>query len=83
MACSSGEPTAPRKTLVPLTAVARLQGQGIMCHGGQQKSCFLFSFPGLLVAIASASHIRELTDLGTKNPVLCLDFPQVRNQYLG
>uniref|UniRef100_A0A0E0AER9 Uncharacterized protein n=1 Tax=Oryza glumipatula TaxID=40148 RepID=A0A0E0AER9_9ORYZ len=73
-----GEPAAPRSALAPSTAVSRLQGRDIVRRGGQRKSRFLFSFPGLLAPAAAASggRVGELADLGTKNPLLYLDFPQ-------
>jgi hypothetical protein len=75
-----GEPAAPRAPLAPSTAVSRLQGRDILRRGGQRKSRFLFSFPGLLAPVASGGRIGELADLGTKNPVLYLEFPQVGSQ---
>uniref|UniRef100_A0A0E0HVV7 Uncharacterized protein n=1 Tax=Oryza nivara TaxID=4536 RepID=A0A0E0HVV7_ORYNI len=50
-----GEPAAPRSALAPSTAVSRLQGRDIVRRGGQRKSRFLFSFPGLLAPAAAAS----------------------------
>jgi hypothetical protein len=73
-----GDPPAPRAPLAPSAAVARLQGRDIVRRGGQRKSRFLFSFPGLLAPVASGGRVGELADLGTKNPVLYLEFPQVR-----
>uniref|UniRef100_A0A0E0E803 DNA-binding protein RHL1 n=1 Tax=Oryza meridionalis TaxID=40149 RepID=A0A0E0E803_9ORYZ len=80
-----GEPAAPRSALTPSTSVSRLQGRDIVRRGGQRKSRFLFSFPGLLAPAAAASggRVGELTDLGTKNPLLYLDFPQGRMKLLG
>uniref|UniRef100_A0A0E0HX69 Uncharacterized protein n=1 Tax=Oryza nivara TaxID=4536 RepID=A0A0E0HX69_ORYNI len=80
-----GEPAAPRSALAPSTAVSRLQGRDIVRRGGQRKSRFLFSFPGLLAPAAAASggRVGELADLGTKNPLLYLDFPQGRMKLLG
>jgi hypothetical protein len=72
-----GELTAPQTPFAPSTTVARLQGRDILRHGGQRKNRFLFSFPGLLVPGASGGRVGELADLGTKNPVLYLEFPQV------
>ena len=74
-----GDPPAPRAPLAPSAAVARLQGRDIVRRGGQRKSRFLFSFPGLLAPAASGGRVGELADLGTKNPVLYLEFPQVRD----
>uniref|UniRef100_A0A0E0LFY7 DNA-binding protein RHL1 n=1 Tax=Oryza punctata TaxID=4537 RepID=A0A0E0LFY7_ORYPU len=79
-----GEPAAPRSALAPSTAVSRLQGRDIVRRGGQRKSRFLFSFPGLLApAAASGGRVGELADLGSKNPLLYLDFPQGRMKLLG
>ncbi|KAK3134293.1 hypothetical protein QOZ80_6AG0547360 [Eleusine coracana subsp. coracana] len=71
-----GDPAATRKPLAPSTAVTRLQGRDIVRRGSQRKSRFLFSFPGLLAPVASGGRIGELSDLGTKNPLLYLEFPQ-------
>ncbi|CAN6206582.1 unnamed protein product [Urochloa humidicola] len=78
-----GDPPPPRAPLAPSAAVARLQGRDIVRRGGQRKSRFLFSFPGLLAPAASGGRVGELADLGTKNPVLYLDFPQGRMKLLG
>ncbi|KAI5019925.1 hypothetical protein ZWY2020_044813 [Hordeum vulgare] len=79
-----GEPAAPRATLPPSGAVARLQGRDIVRPRGQRRSRFLFSFPGLLAPAAGAGgRVGELADLGTKNPVLYLEFPQGRMKLLG
>ncbi|XP_062233993.1 DNA-binding protein RHL1-like isoform X8 [Phragmites australis] len=78
-----GEPAAPRSALAPSGAAARLQGRDIVRRGGQRKSRFLFSFPGLLAPAASAGRVGELADLGTKNPVLYLEFPQGRMKLFG
>jgi len=78
-----GDPPAPRAPLAPSAAVARLQGRDIVRRGGQRKSRFLFSFPGLLAPAASGGRVGELADLGTKNPVLYLEFPQGRMKLFG
>ncbi|OEL26147.1 DNA-binding protein RHL1 [Dichanthelium oligosanthes] len=78
-----GEPPAPRTPLAPSAAVARLHGRDVVRRGGQRKSRFLFSFPGLLAPAASGGRLGELADLGTKNPVLYLEFPQGRMKLLG
>jgi hypothetical protein len=70
-------PLPPQTPLAPSDAVARLQGRDIVRRGGQRKSRFLFSFPGLLTPAASAGRVGELADLGTKNPLLYLEFSQV------
>ncbi|XP_066375471.1 DNA-binding protein RHL1 isoform X3 [Miscanthus floridulus] len=78
-----GDPAAPRAPLVPSGAVTRLQGRDVVRRGGQRKSRYLFSFPGLLAPAASGGRIGELADLGTKNPVLYLEFPQGRMKLFG
>ncbi|KAL6873981.1 hypothetical protein ACP4OV_014063 [Aristida adscensionis] len=79
-----GEPAAPWAPLAPSAAVTRLQGRDVVRRGGQRKSRFLFSFPGLLApAAAAGGRVGELTDLGTKNPVLYLEFPQGRMKLFG
>ncbi|CAL5040718.1 unnamed protein product [Urochloa decumbens] len=78
-----GDPPAPRAPLAPSAAVTRLQGRDIVRRGGQRKSRFLFSFPGLLAPAASGGRIGELADLGTKNPLLYLEFPQGRMKLFG
>ncbi|CAN6173709.1 unnamed protein product [Urochloa humidicola] len=78
-----GDPPAPRAALAPSAAVARLQGRDIVRRGGQRKSRFLFSFPGLLAPAASGGRVGELADLGTKNPLLYLEFPQGRMKLFG
>lgn len=55
--------------------VAKHHGRDIL-KKSQRKNKFLLSFPGLLAPI-SGGKIGELKDLGTKNPLLYLDFPQV------
>ncbi|XP_062229929.1 DNA-binding protein RHL1-like isoform X2 [Phragmites australis] len=78
-----GEPAAPGSALAPSVAVARLQGRDIVRRGGQRKSRFLFSFPGLLAPVAAGGRVGELADLGTKNPVLYLEFPPGRMKLFG
>lgn len=63
--------------LGPSKTVVKHQGRDIL-KKSQRKNKYLFSFPGLLGPI-SGGKIGELKDLGTKNPILYLDFPQVRN----
>lgn len=65
--CSA--PLGPSKT------VLKHHGKDIV-KKSQRKNRFLFSFPGLVAPIGGGK-IGELKDLGTKNPVLYLDFPQV------
>lgn len=61
----------------PSKIVMKHHGKDIMKKSQRSgKNRFLFSFPGLLAPI-SGGKIGELKDLGTKNPILYLDFPQV------
>uniref|UniRef100_A0A804PVI3 DNA-binding protein RHL1 n=1 Tax=Zea mays TaxID=4577 RepID=A0A804PVI3_MAIZE len=78
-----GDPAAPRAPLAPAAAVTRLQGRDVVRRGGQRKSRYLFSFPGLLAPAASGGRVGELADLGTKNPLLYLEFPQGRMKLFG
>ncbi|XP_012079439.1 DNA-binding protein RHL1 isoform X4 [Jatropha curcas] len=81
----------PAKTYSPLApskTVLKHHGKDIL-RKSQRKNRFLFSFPGLLAPIASGGKIGELKDLGTKNPILYLHFPQLfgtivypKNRYL-
>lgn len=64
-----GAPLGPSKTAL------KHHGKDIVKRS-QRKNRFLFSFPGLLAPIGGGK-VGELKDLGTKNPVLYLDFPQV------
>ena len=61
--------------LTPSKTVVKHHGTDIL-KKSQRKNRYLFSFSGLLAPI-SGGKIGELTDLGSKNPVLYLDFPQV------
>ncbi|XP_057969247.1 DNA-binding protein RHL1 isoform X2 [Malania oleifera] len=72
---SAFSPLSPSKT------VLRHHGKDII-KKSQRKNRFLFSFPGLFAPIAGGK-IGELKDLGTKNPVLYLDFPQGQMKLFG
>lgn len=71
----SQTPAKPLSPLMPSKMVAKHHGKDVV-KKSQRKNKFLFSFPGLLAPIAGGK-IGDLKDLGTKNPVLYLDFPQV------
>lgn len=71
----SQHPAKPSASLAPSKAVARHHGRDIV-KKSHRKNRYLFSFPGLLAPI-SGGKIGELKDLGTKNPILYLEFPQV------
>lgn len=69
----------PAKGFTPLSPtkqVIKHHGKDILRKSSQRKNRFLFSFPGLLAPIG-AGKIGELKNLGTQNPVLYVDFPQV------
>ena len=72
----SHTPLNPRRCLSPSKTVIKHHGKDIL-KKSQRKNRYLFSFPGLLAPIGGGK-LGELKDLGTKNPVLYLDFPQVR-----
>lgn len=67
----------------PSKIVMKHHGKDIMKKSQRSgKNRFLFSFPGLLAPI-SGGKIGELKDLGTKNPILYLDFPQGQMKLFG
>ncbi|OMO78023.1 hypothetical protein CCACVL1_14698 [Corchorus capsularis] len=75
---------AALKSFVPLSTsklVAKHHGKDIL-RKSQRKNRFLFSFPGLLAPI-SGGKIGELKNLGSKNPILYLDFPQGQMKLFG
>uniref|UniRef100_A0A5B7CAR4 Putative DNA-binding protein RHL1 n=1 Tax=Davidia involucrata TaxID=16924 RepID=A0A5B7CAR4_DAVIN len=75
---------APAKActaLSPSKTVTKHHGRDIL-RKSQRKNRFLFSFPGLLAPI-SGGKIGELKDLGTKNPILYLHFPQGQMKLFG
>ncbi|KAL6559302.1 hypothetical protein OROGR_004419 [Orobanche gracilis] len=67
--------------LAPSKTVIKHHGKDIL-RKSQRKNRYLFSFPGLLGPI-SGGKIGELKDLGTKNPIMYLDFPQGQMKLLG
>ncbi|KAK6123656.1 hypothetical protein DH2020_042610 [Rehmannia glutinosa] len=67
--------------LAPSKTVIKHHGKDIL-RKSQRKNKYLFSFPGLLGPI-SGGKIGELKDLGTKNPILYLDFPQGQMKLFG
>ncbi|OMO77983.1 DNA-binding protein RHL1 isoform 1 [Corchorus olitorius] len=75
---------AALKSFVPLSpskVVTKHHGKDIL-RKSQRKNRFLFSFPGLLAPI-SGGKIGELKNLGSKNPILYLDFPQGQMKLFG
>ncbi|XVF30306.1 hypothetical protein REPUB_Repub16aG0045400 [Reevesia pubescens] len=79
----SETPAAPRSyvPLSPSKQVIKHHGKDIL-RKSQRKNRFLFSFPGLLAPI-SGGKIGELKNLGSKNPILYLDFPQGQMKLFG
>lgn len=71
----SQTPAKLYSTLNPSKTVIKHHGKDII-KKSQRKNRFLFSFPGLISPL-TGGKIGELKDLGTKNPILYLDFPQV------
>ncbi|PIN11659.1 hypothetical protein CDL12_15738 [Handroanthus impetiginosus] len=71
----------PSAVLGPSKTVIKHHGRDIL-RKSQRKNRYLFSFPGLLGPI-SGGKIGELKDLGTKNPILYLDFPQGQMKLFG
>ncbi|KAK4428190.1 DNA-binding protein RHL1 [Sesamum alatum] len=67
--------------LAPSKTVIKHHGKDIL-RKSQRKNRYLFSFPGLLAPI-SGGKIGELKDLGTKNPILYLEFPQGQMKLFG
>uniref|UniRef100_A0A803MP19 DNA-binding protein RHL1 n=1 Tax=Chenopodium quinoa TaxID=63459 RepID=A0A803MP19_CHEQI len=75
---------SPAKHFTPLNpskTVIKHHGKDIL-KKSQRKNRYLFSFSGVLAPI-SGGKIGELTDLGSKNPALYLDFPQGRMKLFG
>nr|KYP71414.1 DNA-binding protein RHL1 [Cajanus cajan] len=68
--------------LNPSSVVAKHHGKDIIKKSQRKSSRYLFSFSGLIAPIAGGK-IGELKDLGTKNPVLYLDFPQGQMKLFG
>ncbi|KAJ7975367.1 DNA-binding protein RHL1 [Quillaja saponaria] len=67
--------------LNPSKTVIKHHGKDIL-KKSQRKNRFLFAFPGLIAPIGGGK-IGELKDLGTKNPILYLDFPQGQMKLFG
>ncbi|KAI3922936.1 hypothetical protein MKW98_007067, partial [Papaver atlanticum] len=77
----SQTPAKPYSTLNPSKTVIKHHGKDII-KKSQRKNRFLFSFPGLISPL-TGGKIGELKDLGTKNPILYLDFPQGQVKLFG
>uniref|UniRef100_A0A2P2LD57 DNA-binding protein RHL1 isoform X5 n=1 Tax=Rhizophora mucronata TaxID=61149 RepID=A0A2P2LD57_RHIMU len=72
----SKTPAKPLSQLAPSRTVLKHRGKDIL-RKSQRRNRFLFSFPGLLAPISGAGKIGDLQNLGSKNPVLYVNFPQV------
>ncbi|KAK2977318.1 hypothetical protein RJ640_004061, partial [Escallonia rubra] len=68
--------------LRPTKTVAKHHGRDIL-KKSQRKNRFLFSFPGLLAPVSAGGKIGDLKNLGTKNPILYLHFPQGQMKLFG
>ncbi|KAI9087822.1 hypothetical protein K1719_030152 [Acacia pycnantha] len=77
----SETPAKSHVHLKPSKTVVKHHGSDIL-RKSQRKNRYLFSFPGLIAPIGGGK-IGELKDLGTKNPILYLDFPQGRMKLFG
>ncbi|XP_062158328.1 DNA-binding protein RHL1 isoform X2 [Alnus glutinosa] len=77
----SETPAKVHEPLSPSKAVSKHHGKDVV-KKSQRKNRFLFSFPGLLAPLGGGK-IGELKDLGSKNPVLYLDFLQGRMKLFG
>ncbi|KAK6942141.1 hypothetical protein RJ641_027518 [Dillenia turbinata] len=77
---SESPPSCP-STLAPSKLVLKHHGKDVL-KKSQRKNRFLFSFPGLLAPV-NGGKIGELKDLGTKNPILYLHFPQGQMKLFG
>ncbi|XP_015067410.1 DNA-binding protein RHL1 isoform X1 [Solanum pennellii] len=77
----SENPSRVNNSLSPSKTVIKHHGKDIL-RKSQRKNRFLFSLPGLLAPV-SGGKIGELKDLGTKNPILYLDFPQGQMKLFG
>lgn len=77
----SENPSRANNSLNPSKTVIKHHGKDIL-RKSQRKNRFLFSLPGLLAPV-SGGKIGELKDLGTKNPILYLDFPQGQMKLFG
>ncbi|XP_027925036.1 DNA-binding protein RHL1 isoform X1 [Vigna unguiculata] len=78
----SETPASSSVLLKPSSVVAKHHGKDIIKKSHRKSSRYLFSFPGLIAPLAGGK-IGDLKDLGTKNPVLYLDFPQGQMKLFG
>ncbi|KAJ9546065.1 hypothetical protein OSB04_025772 [Centaurea solstitialis] len=68
-------------SLNPSKTVIKHHGRDVL-RKSNRKNRFLFSFPGLIAPV-SGGKVGELVDLGSKNPILYLEFPQGRMKLFG
>ncbi|ESW24538.1 hypothetical protein PHAVU_004G139000 [Phaseolus vulgaris] len=78
----SETPASSSVHLNPSSVVVKHHGKDIIKKSQRKSSRYLFSFPGLIAPLAGGK-IGDLKDLGTKNPVLYLDFPQGQMKLFG
>ncbi|GJR65503.1 DNA-binding protein RHL1 isoform X1 [Tanacetum coccineum] len=78
----SETPGRVTSSLNPSKTVAKHNGRDLL-RKSNRKNRFLFSFPGLIGPVSSGGKIGELKNLGSKNPILYLDFPQGRMKLFG
>uniref|UniRef100_A0A2P2LD76 DNA-binding protein RHL1 n=1 Tax=Rhizophora mucronata TaxID=61149 RepID=A0A2P2LD76_RHIMU len=78
----SKTPAKPLSQLAPSRTVLKHRGKDIL-RKSQRRNRFLFSFPGLLAPISGAGKIGDLQNLGSKNPVLYVNFPQGQMKLFG
>ncbi|XP_061348020.1 DNA-binding protein RHL1 [Gastrolobium bilobum] len=69
--------------LNPSSTVIKHHGKDIIKKSQRKSTRYLFSFPALIAPIAGGGKIGDLKDLGTKNPILYLDFPQGQMKLFG
>lgn len=85
LACSFGllseEKAVPEKQLRPKLGIKKCDGKDI-CKKGHRKNKYLFSFPGLVAAVAGGKF-GELAQLDSRNPILYVDFPKGRLKLFG
>lgn len=65
----------------PSNTVLNHTGKDIL-KKSHRRNKYLFSFPAHLAPIGRGGKIGDLTDLGTKNPLLYVHFPQVFHRFL-
>ncbi|XP_028786234.1 DNA-binding protein RHL1-like [Neltuma alba] len=75
-------PAKASRRLNPSNTVLKHLGKDIV-KKSQRRNKYLFSFPGHIAPIGRGGKIGDLKNLGTKNPVLYVDFPQGQMKLFG